>query len=258
MALLIYNASSLPLHEIFFSVYYMSNQRGASTILPRNMWRELSTAANSKTRASLARIFGLPKQMYLPVLKRSPVVSREHHVLNRSRIMKYPGYIGNSQPLDFHFPAAYKNKEWKYYFSPTRNVFVFYNTKNGPPIFINKKTGARDPNSQQKYTRFMNRIGMNPHFRFNLISRKPLHDTWNAYLRRLREAPREDIHGKVNLKLKLINEKLKKYKLNHNIKIFNNVPSSDLLFFLKERHNYKPQNKIYNKSRLVNLITYFN
>jgi hypothetical protein len=173
------------------------NARSAFNVLPANLWRRVATVG--KVTPELARFFSLPKQRTLPLLKLTPAVQRNRKLVNRSKIMSYFSAPSKFGVLDVHNPAAYKNKEWKYYFRPSQSTFVFFNTKNGPPVLINKKTGERLPNSKQKYIHLMNRLGLDPDFRFNLKPRHPKHHTWNAYLRRLREAPRPDIHHKCKI-----------------------------------------------------------
>jgi len=171
-------------------------------------------------------------------MKLTPVISREHHILNRSTIARYSlPESGRYLLLDRLNPVAYKNKTWKYYFRPTKETVVFFNSKNGPPFFINKKTGTRITN---KYNQFMQRAGLDANFRYSLKTRNPSTHTWDAYLRRIREAPRPNTRGAKNAKYNAIHEKVKKL-VNGNRSSLNNVSLSNIMFWLKKTNWMNPR-----------------
>jgi hypothetical protein len=194
--------------------------------LPRNIWRKIGNSSSPKERATLARVFGLPKQN-LPILRRSPVVSRNHRVVNRSRATAKPIKVAKEglsklTNLNRINPAAYKNSTWRYYIPLTRHHAYFSNSANGPLFMINTKTGAR------KNVPARLAIPINTPRKTRKAS-----NTWNEYLKRA-EAGRRYAAGETKRLNKRANIGIKVNRyLNGNRGALNNVTLSDLVYWTK-------------------------
>lgn len=215
--------------------------RKASNVLNRNMWKKMGEAASPKERASLARVFGLPKKRSVPILKLEPVISRVHHVINRSRAtaktIKVPREGSNKlTSLNKINPIAYKNTNWRYYIPYSLHHAYFSNSANGPLFMINTKSGARKnvparlaipANTQRKTRKATN--------------------TWNNYIKRA-EAGRRYAAGESKRTNKYFNIS---GKVNHflggNKNALKNISIPDLMYWAQQSTMMSANGKPYIK-----------
>jgi len=119
--------------------------------------------------------------------------------------------------LDDVNPKAYKNTAWRFYAFPLQGGnfrhALFYASRNSDPFLINKKTGRR------RYVR----MGIVNGGVGNLIPRKNMVHTWNAYMNRATQAKKQITllrkandyaTGRTN-RGKLTNSQMRYYFLEH-------------------------------------------
>lgn len=197
--------------------------------------------ASPKERARLARVFGLTKKRSVPILKLQPVISRVHHVINRSRAtaksVKVPrGGLSKLTSLNKINPIAYKNTNWRYYIPYSLHHAYFSNSANGPLFMINTKSGARKnvparlaipANTERKIRKATN--------------------TWNSYLKRA-EAGRRYAAGESKRTNKYFNisGKVNKY-LGGNGSALKNVSIPDLMYWAQQSTMMSANGKPYIK-----------
>lgn len=215
--------------------------RRASNVLNRNMWRKMGEAAPPKERASLARVFGLTKKRSVPILKLEPIISRVHHVINRSRAtaksVKVPrGGFSKLTSLNKINPIAYKNTNWRYYIPYSLHHAYFSNSANGPLFMINTKSGARKnvparlaiPAATARTTRKAT-------------------NTWNNYLKRAEAGRRYAAgEGKRTNKYFNINGKVTQY-LHGNRNSLKNTSLPDLIYWAQQSTMMSANGKPYVK-----------
>jgi len=166
-----------------------------------NLLGKNKTALN--TRALFSRIMNKTHRAKLPIglavlnVGPRPVPRTRYPVINRSRAAaKAPRLRMSTNIIDKYFPIAYKNNAWRFY-SPVYvggrfGYFLFFNTRNGQPFLINKKTGQRK-NVPLRY-------GVIHPAEHRIWPRKNIH-TWNAYMKRLTK----------NIPMKQVGKLIQKY-----------------------------------------------
>ena len=218
-----------------------ASPRNASYVLPLNMWRKTGNKASPKERASLARVFGVPKKRTLPLLKIHPVISRLHRVINRSRATAKPvkvPQVGLSKLtlLNKINPSAYKNLNWKYYIPYNLHHAYFSNSTNGPLFMINSR-GARKnvsarlaipANIQRKVRKYSN--------------------TWNNYLKRAESGKRYAAGAsKRTNKYLNINKQVDSFLWGANRHALNNISIPDLMYWASKSNMMSTNGQPYHK-----------
>ncbi len=96
-------------------------------------------------------------------------------------------YHGKGQ-LNRNMPGVYRNKKWKYFYvktlyDPKNNLYhdkvLFYNNRNGNPVFIDPITGVRKNVNLENYETFMGNTSI-PNFYAGLKKRK-YYNKWTTF-----------------------------------------------------------------------------
>jgi hypothetical protein len=108
----------------------------------------------------------------------------KHYARNKKLILNFKRkrstsnkHYGGRGHFNISMPGVYKNKKWKYfyettYYDPKQEMYVniplFYNTRNGNPVFIHPITGARKQVKNER--RYLGNISVN-NFNYGLTKR---------------------------------------------------------------------------------------
>ena len=153
--------------------------------LPPNMLRAIAAQATPEVRRALSRATAVPRRQMpiglavtkvgLPVVPRNrpPPINRSHATAKPVRLSKR-----FTMGINKFVPIAYKNKNWRFYSHLNRNQIIFFNTRNGAPFMIHKKTGARIPLAPRAAWVTANNLA-----RIHKHPRRPK-NTWDEYMKR--------------------------------------------------------------------------
>jgi hypothetical protein len=169
-------------------------------------------------------------------LKLNPTNQKSKKIIKATKI----------EEINYRNPIAYKNKNWKYYFStyfvnvadPNKGgqVIVFMNSPKGAPFLI-KKSGERKylTGEQVSGTTRMKLQGNTL-----LRARKKIH-TWQNYLKRV-EAYKRYTGGSAQrtTKVRNINQKVNQYFQGNNHAL-NNFSLSNLIWWARRRNWMTPE-----------------
>lgn len=213
----------------------------ARNVIPKEVWQAIAQTLNAKSRASLAR--ALPG-----------VVPKNRRVLVRSRATAKPLKIqatGSTKLIRLNTvnPVAYKNTQWRYYIPYTKYHTFFYNTTNGEPFMINRKSGQRKPvpaRSGVQGNLPMNEIARGRLGLLKVVARNST-NTWNAYMKRAGAAQRYAAgESKRANKFLNINTKVNRYT-HGNKTALNNISLSDLIYWANQVNWMTPGGEPYVK-----------
>lgn len=134
---------------------------------PGNVLSKIASFSNNKTKRTLRRTF--KNAAYYVSLPKTPKINplTSWYRIKRKLPVQMKLLASTNERLNRN-PKAYLNTRWR--FASLGNTNIFYNTLNGEPFMINKKSGQRK--------RVPRRIIR------HLIPRTNAH-TWNAYTKRV-------------------------------------------------------------------------
>ena len=109
-------------------------------------------------------------------------------ILNFKRKMMFANDHGRGH-FNTTTPGVYKNKKWKYfyktsYYDPKLNdyavVTLFYNNRNGDPVFIHPITGVRKPVKNER--KYLGNINYNTFY--NRLKKRSKYNYWNRFTKK--------------------------------------------------------------------------
>lgn len=202
------------------------------------MLRAIAAQASPEVRRALRAATSVPRRQMpigLAVTKvgRPLIPKNRPPPINRSIATAKPVRSLKSYVLGINrvVPIAYKNRNWRFYSQLNRGQIIFFNTRNGAPFMIHKKTGARIPLAPRAAWVTANNLA-----RIYKHPRKPK-NTWNEYMKRMTRIKEHTIKGqpKRNAKHDAINAAVTRY-LNGNRAALNAYTVPDLAWWAKTTH----------------------
>lgn len=203
--------------------------------LTANMLREIAARASPRTRRAMRAATSIPRRQMpigLAVTKVGPsIIPRlRPPPINRSRATAKPagGLKRYMSGINKFVPVAYKNRNWRFYSQLNGGQVIFFNTRNGAPFMIHKKTGARIPLKPRAAWVTANNLARIPK-----IARRPK-STWNDYIKRVTRIKEHVIKGQPqrNRKLTEINNAVNKY-VGGNLRALNTYSVPNLAWWAK-------------------------
>jgi hypothetical protein len=178
------------------------------------MLRAIAAQASLATRRAMRSATSMTRRQMpigLAVTKvgRPLIPTNRPPPINRSRAMAKPLRSLKSYVLGINriVPVAYKNRNWRFYSQLNRGQIIFFNTRNGAPFMIHKKTGERIPLAPRAAWVTANNLA-----RIYKQPRRP-RNTWNEYMKRMTRIKEHVIKGqpKRNAKRNAINAAVARY-----------------------------------------------